>query len=84
MYTLTYCQFVNTPPMMSLPVKGISLILGNDLAGNQVMTDPCVCSMSCLSIEAEESELQRSCVFFLHVQSYKPWLRRMQRVHETL
>ena len=49
--------------MTSLPVEGISLILGNDLAGNRVMTDPCMCSTPRLSTESEESELQRSGVF---------------------
>ena len=49
--------------MTSLPVEGISLILGNDLAENQVMTDPYVCPMPQLSTESEESELQESGVF---------------------
>ena len=49
--------------MTTLPVEGISLILGNNLAGNRVMTDSCMCSMPRLSTESEESELQRSCVF---------------------
>ena len=49
--------------MTSLPVEGISLILGNDLAGNRVITDPCMCSTPRLSTESEESELQRSGVF---------------------
>ena len=31
--------------MFSLPFGGILQILGNDLAGNRVMTDPCVCAM---------------------------------------
>ena len=26
--------------VLSLPIEGISLILGNDLAGDRVMTDP--------------------------------------------
>ena len=49
--------------MTSLPVEGISLILGNDLARNQVMADLCVCSTPRLSTESEESQLQRSGVF---------------------
>ena len=27
----------------SLPIQGVSLILGNDLAGERVMANPCVC-----------------------------------------
>ena len=44
--------------MISLPVEGISVILGNDLVGNRVMTDPCMCSTPRLSTESEESKLQ--------------------------
>ena len=49
--------------MTSLPLEGISLIFGNDLAGDWVMADPCVCSKPCLSTEAGASEIQRSGVF---------------------
>jgi len=28
-----------------LPVKGVSLLLGNDLAGDKVMVNPCVSSL---------------------------------------
>lgn len=31
----------------SLPVQGVSLILGNDLAGDCVMADPCVSPKPC-------------------------------------
>ena len=30
-----------------LPVKGVSLLLGNDLAGDKVMNNPCVSSHPC-------------------------------------
>ena len=44
-----YTELLSRPlmigAMFSLPFREISLILGNDLAGNQVMTDPCVCAM---------------------------------------
>ena len=46
--------------MTSLPVEGISLILGNDLARNWII---CMCSTPRLSTESEESELQQSGVF---------------------
>ena len=49
--------------MNSLPVEEISLILGNDLAGDRVMADPCVCPKPCLSIDPDEDELQKSGVF---------------------
>ena len=31
----------------NLPVKGVSLLLGNDLAGDKVMADPCMSNLPC-------------------------------------
>ena len=31
----------------NLPVKGVSLLLGNDLAGDRVMADPCMSNLPC-------------------------------------
>ena len=31
----------------NLPVKGVSLLLGNDLAGDRVMVDPCMSNLPC-------------------------------------
>ena len=42
-----------------LPVKGIKLLLGNDLAGDKVMINPCVSSHPC-SPEDTDSEIQDS------------------------
>lgn len=38
-----------------LPVEGVSLLLGNDLAGSKVMVDPCLCSLPCVSDNTEET-----------------------------
>ena len=51
----------------SLPFKGISLLLGNDFAGNKVVTDPILIDKPCLdqspdSIEEEIPDLYPSCV----------------------
>ena len=47
----------------SLPVQGISLILGNDLAGDRVMADPCVSPKPCLSVVSDDSGIEMSEVF---------------------
>lgn len=64
-YILRVSGPVMVGAMTSLQIEGISLILaiGNDLARDRVMADPCVCSKSCLGMEAADSELQRSGVF---------------------
>ena len=46
-----------------LPVHGISLILGNDLAGDRVMADPCVSPKPCLSVVSDDSGIKMSEVF---------------------
>jgi hypothetical protein len=38
----------------TLPIKGISMLLGNDLAGDKVIPDPIVSSKPCLENEEEE------------------------------
>lgn len=61
-------NFVSGPVMVgvrpSLPVPGISLLLGNDLAGDKVMVNPCVSNNPQLSTVQEETKYQ---VFFHHV-----------------
>ena len=48
---------------VSLPVKGISMILGNDLTGDRVKGDPQVSDVPCLATENEAIEdLFSSCV----------------------
>ena len=47
----------------SLPVQGISLILGNDIAGEKVMVDPCVSPNPQLSTVPEEAEIQIAGVY---------------------
>ena len=39
----------------TLPVEGVSLLLGNDLAGAKVMVDPCLCSLPCVSDSTNET-----------------------------
>ena len=51
----------------SLSFKGISLLLGNDLAGNKIVTDPILIDKPCLDqspdpIEKEIPDLYPSCV----------------------
>ena len=51
----------------SLPFKGISLLLGNDLAGDKVVTDPILIDKPCFDqnsdfIEEEFPDLYPSCV----------------------
>ncbi|KAL2085961.1 hypothetical protein ACEWY4_019281 [Coilia grayii] len=46
-----------------LPVKGISLLLGNDLAGSQVCVSPIVSVSPCESLETEVLEAQFPSVF---------------------
>ena len=36
-----------------LPVKGVSLLLGNDLAGDKVMVNPCVSNFPSLITDSE-------------------------------
>ena len=62
MYVLLKCLLL-IGVMSPLPVEGILIILGNDLAGSQVMTDSCVCYIPCLSTEAGNSKLQISVAF---------------------
>ncbi|XP_062586991.1 uncharacterized protein LOC134248592 [Saccostrea cucullata] len=47
----------------TLPVKGVSLLLGNDLAGGRVVPDPIICEKPSLigEIEEENKELFPSC-----------------------
>ncbi|XP_061190377.1 uncharacterized protein LOC133198276 [Saccostrea echinata] len=47
----------------TLPVKGVSLLLGNDLAGGRVVPDPIICEKPSLIAEVEEEnkELFPSC-----------------------
>ena len=50
-----------------MPFKGISLLLGNDLAGDKVVTDPILIDKPCLDqnpgfIEEEIPDLYPSCV----------------------
>ena len=54
----------------SLPFKGISLLLGNDLAGDKVITDPILMDEPCLDqnpdlIEREIPDLYPSCVVII-------------------
>ncbi|XP_065917657.1 uncharacterized protein [Dysidea avara] len=39
----------------TLPVEGVSLLLGNDLAGAKVMVDPCLCSLPFVSDSTNET-----------------------------
>ena len=59
---------VNVGIKPSLPFKGISLLLGNDLAGDKVVTDPILIDKPCFDqysdfIEEEFPDLYPSCVF---------------------
>ena len=50
----------------SLPIKGVHLLLGNDLAGDKVVVDPLLTSIPCVDqppdpIEQEISDLYPSC-----------------------
>ncbi|XP_062567274.1 uncharacterized protein LOC134229543 [Saccostrea cucullata] len=47
----------------TLPVKGVSLLLGNDLAGGRVVPDPIICEKPSLigEVEEENKELFPSC-----------------------
>ena len=47
----------------SLPVPGVSLILGIDLAGDRVMANPCVSTKPCLSVVSDETGNELSEVF---------------------
>ena len=47
----------------SLPIQGVSLILGNDLAGERVMANPCVSANPELNTNPEEIELHVPGVF---------------------
>jgi len=47
----------------SLSVQGVSLILGNDLAGDRVMADPCVSPKPCLSVVSDDCSNEMSEVF---------------------
>ena len=38
----------------SLPDQGVSLILGNDVAGDCVMADPCISTKPCLSVVSDD------------------------------
>ena len=38
----------------TLPVEGVSLLLGNDLAGKKVMVNPCLSSLPCNSDHTKE------------------------------
>ena len=48
---------------MHVPVKGVSLLLGNDLAGGKVVPDPIICEKPSLIGEGEEEnkELFHTC-----------------------
>ena len=39
----------------TLPVEGVSLLLGNNLAGSKVMVDPCLSSLPCISDSTTET-----------------------------
>ena len=39
----------------TLPVEGVSLLLGNDLAGEKVMVNPCLSSLPCISDNTNET-----------------------------
>ena len=39
--------FITVGVRPTLPVKGVSLLLGNDLTGNKVMVNPCLSSLPC-------------------------------------
>uniref|UniRef100_A0A8W8MZ15 Integrase catalytic domain-containing protein n=1 Tax=Magallana gigas TaxID=29159 RepID=A0A8W8MZ15_MAGGI len=45
----------------TLPVKGVSLLLGNDLAGGKVVPDPVVCNRPSIIGEEDNKELFPSC-----------------------
>ena len=47
----------------SLPTQGVSLILGNNLAGERVMANPCVSANPELNTNPEEIELRVPGVF---------------------
>lgn len=49
--------------MTSLPIKGVTLLLGNDLAGSQVRVAPVVCVSPCVSPETEALEREFPSVF---------------------
>jgi len=41
----------------SLPVKGVTMILGNDLAGDKICAEPCVVSQSTLThVDAHKTD----------------------------
>jgi hypothetical protein len=45
----------------TLPVKGVSLLLGNDIAGGKVVPDPIICEKPSLTFDGENTELSPSC-----------------------
>ena len=47
----------------TVPVQGVSFILGNDLAGNQVMAEPCVSRKPQIGGDPCDSDLQIPDVF---------------------
>ena len=49
--------YVNVGILPDLPVKGVSLVLGNDLAGDKVMINPCVSSHPC-SLDNTDAKVQ--------------------------
>ena len=55
--------FVTVGVRPTLPVKGVSLLLGNDLAGSQVIADPCLVSKPVTSEDSRNEEVEISGLF---------------------
>ena len=47
----------------TLPVEGVSLLLGNDLAGSRVNVDPCLSSVPCVSDSTNETSQEFAGLF---------------------
>ena len=56
----------------TLPVEGVNLLLGNDLAGDKVMANPCVSSFL-VTLRTLKSLCKIFLVYFLCMQSYVQW-----------
>ena len=55
--------FVTVGVRPTLPVKGVSLLLGNDLAGSQVIADPCLVNKPVTSDDSRNEEVEISGLF---------------------
>ena len=67
----------------SLPFKGVHLLLGNDLAGDKVVVNPLLTTISCIDQSPDPIE-RKSLIFTYHVPLQGPWQRKQNRMMRTL